>query len=178
MQYNQDLSLATLVNVIGNYFVTVSLLLATIGSGNFVILVLDVINLPLCTVHTCASPESIQWYIFQSVVLRSCVTASPLGEEEYTCRTHDRFPLVGATVLSLFTWHSAFLSLLSGLASMFAPPSVFRVDDQVCHICDVPRRNHSQVCFRLASDQCIPRNLQWRCRFVPVMSVADVAIDV
>ena len=45
------------------------------GSGNFVILVLDVISLPLCKAHTSASPESIQWYIFQSVVLRSCVTA-------------------------------------------------------------------------------------------------------
>ena len=54
--------------------VTFSLPLATIGSCNFVILVLDVINLPLCTAHTSASPESIQWYIFQSVVLRSCVT--------------------------------------------------------------------------------------------------------
>ena len=62
-------------------FVTFSLLLATIGSGIFVILVLDVINLSLCAAHTSASPESIQWYIFQSVVLRSCVTASFPGEE-------------------------------------------------------------------------------------------------
>ena len=54
---------------------------ALIGSGNFVILVLDVINLPLCTAHTSATLESIQWYIFQSVVLRSCVTASPPGED-------------------------------------------------------------------------------------------------
>ena len=61
--------------------VTSSLPLATSGSGNFVILVLDVISLPLCIAHTSASPESIQWYIFQSVVLRSCVTASPPGEE-------------------------------------------------------------------------------------------------
>ena len=52
-----------------------------IGSGNFFIPVLDVFNLPLCTAHTSASPESIQWYIFQSVVLRSCATASPPGEE-------------------------------------------------------------------------------------------------
>ena len=47
------------------------------GSGNFVILVLDVINLPLCAALTSASPESIQWYIFQSVLLRSCVTTFP-----------------------------------------------------------------------------------------------------
>ena len=51
-------------------------------------------------------------------------------------------------------------------------------DDQVCHTCDVPRHNHSQVCVRLASDQCIPRCLLWRCRSVPEMAAADVAIDV
>ena len=60
-------------------FVASSSTSALIGSGNFVILVLDVINFPLCTAHTSASPESIQWYIFQSVLLRSCVTASPPG---------------------------------------------------------------------------------------------------
>ena len=51
------------------------------GSGNFLILVLDAINLPLCTAHTSASPGSIYRYILQSDVLRSCVTASPPGEE-------------------------------------------------------------------------------------------------
>ena len=58
------------------FSVTSSLPSAMVGSGNFVILVLDVINLPLCTAHTSASPESIHRYIFQSVVLRS-----PPGEE-------------------------------------------------------------------------------------------------
>ena len=81
-QYNQDLSLATLVCINGNSLCNILIAFsALIGSGNFVILVLDVIGLPLCTAHTSASPESIQWYIFQSVVLRSCVTASPPGEE-------------------------------------------------------------------------------------------------
>ena len=55
--------------------VTSSLPSAMVGSGNFVILVLDGINLPLCTTHTSTSPESIHRYISQSVVLRSCVTA-------------------------------------------------------------------------------------------------------
>ena len=59
------------------FSVTSSLLSAMIGSGNFVILVLDVINLPLCTARTSTSPESIHRYTFQSVVLRSCVTAFP-----------------------------------------------------------------------------------------------------
>ena len=61
---------------------------------------------------------------------------------------------------------------------MFAPSSVFSVDGQVCHTCDLLRHNHSQVCVRLASDQYIPRYLQWCCRFVPVTAAVDGAIDV
>ena len=63
-----------------------------IGSGNFVILVLDVINLPLCTAHTSASPESIHQCIFQSVVLRSCVTSfSKCVEVGLVKRVHTLF---------------------------------------------------------------------------------------
>ena len=69
-----------------------------IGSGNFLILVLDAINLPLCAVHT---------------------------------------SVLGASISTSFNLSPTF-----------------------------------------ASDQCTPRYLQWRCRLVPVMTAADVAIDV
>ena len=75
-----------------------------IDSDNSFILVLDAINLPLTVYSTypCASWEHpvVNLSICCS---RSCVTASPPGEEHTSVELHDRIPLVGATVLSLIT---------------------------------------------------------------------------
>ena len=77
MQHNQDLLWLLSSASLAILFATSSLPSALIGAGNFVILVLDVINLPLCSCLLRTSSGT----SFNPFVLRLCVTAPPPVEE-------------------------------------------------------------------------------------------------